>query len=274
MNDNGAFRKERSICRVRKEACCMELTWQMYAIVCPLIFLAGFVDSVAGGGGLMSLPAYYLAGLPPVLAAGTNKLSACLGTLAATGKFLLSGKVMVKVAVAAAVGAFPGSWLGTNLLRAIPENIIRVMMIFAIPLVALVVLRKGKSMGSMSLVPQKYELPVSFLIGLVVGFYDGLVGPGTGTFLILMFTMILGMEAVHASGSAKVVNLASNIASLTNLLLAGKVLVALGIPAACCAIAGNLLGAGMTIKKGTGFIRKMLLVVLVLLLAKMVYDVV
>ena len=252
----------------------MELTWQTYAIVCPLIFLAGFVDSVAGGGGLISLPAYYLAGLPPVLAAGTNKLSACLGTLAATGKFLLSGKVKVKIALAAAVGALPGSWLGTNLLRSIPEDVIRVMMICAIPLVALVVLRKGKSLGGTSLIPAKYELPASFLIGLVVGFYDGLVGPGTGTFLILLFTMVLGMEAVHASGSAKVVNLASNIASLTNLLLAGQVLVALGIPAAACAICGNLLGAGMTIRKGTGFIRGMLMVVLALLLAKMLLDVV
>lgn len=246
----------------------------IYLVVCPLVFLAGFVDSVAGGGGLISLPAYYLAGLPPVLAAGTNKLSACLGTLAATGKFLLSGKVMIRVALTAALGALPGSWLGTTLLRSIPEDVIRVMMICAIPLVAAVVLRKGKSLGGASLVPAKYELPVSFLIGLGVGFYDGLVGPGTGTFLILLFTMILGMEAVQASGSAKVVNLASNIASLTNLLLAGKVLVALGVPAACCAICGNLLGASMTIKKGTGFIRGMLMVVLVLLLAKMVYDVV
>ena len=117
-------------------------------------------------------------------------------------------------------------------------------------------------------------LPTAFLIGLVVGFYDGLVGPGTGTFLILMFTMILGLDAVLASGTAKLVNLASNVASVTEMILAGKVLFALGIPAAACAILGNLLGASMTLKKGAGFIRGMLLAVLALLLAKMVLDVV
>lgn len=252
----------------------MEITWQMFLIVCPLAFLAGFVDSVAGGGGLISLPAYYLAGLPPVLAAGTNKLSACLGTLAASVRFVRGGWVQFSVAVLAALGAFPGSWLGTTVLQLIPENVIRVMMIAAIPLVALVVLRKGKEMQGVCRVPAGWFRAVSFLIGFVVGFYDGLVGPGTGTFLILLFTMLLGMEAVTASGTAKLVNLASNVASLTTLLFAGKVLIGLGIPVALFAIGGNYLGAGMTIRKGTGFIRGMLMVVLALLLAKMVLDVV
>lgn len=251
----------------------MALTWQMIAIVCPLTFLAGFVDSVAGGGGLISLPAYYLAGLPPVLAAGTNKLSACLGTVAATGRFIVGKKVDLRAGIAAALGAFPGSWLGTSLLKQIPEDTIRVMMIIAIPLVALVVLRKGGNLNSKPIVSNQWRLPVCVAIGAVIGFYDGLVGPGTGTFLILMFTMLLGIEGVMASGTAKVVNLASNLASLSNLFLSGSVLVGLGLPAAACAIAGNLLGAGMTMKKGTKFIRGMLLVVLALLLAKMCYDV-
>ena len=252
----------------------MEMTWQMFLIVCPLTFLAGFVDSVAGGGGLISLPAYYLAGLPPVLAAGTNKLSACLGTVAASGRFIAGKKVDWPVALLAALGALPGSWLGTTFLQHIPENTIRIMMIAAIPLVAAVVLRRGKRLEGVCRVPDAALRPVSLCIGLVIGFYDWLVGPGTGTFLILMFTLVLGMEAVMASGTAKLVNLASNVASLTTLLLAGKVLVGLGIPAACCAILGNLLGAGMTIRKGTGFIRGMLMAVLALLLAKMVLDVV
>ena len=251
----------------------MELTWQMLLTVCPLVFLAGFVDSVAGGGGLISLPAYYLAGLPPVLAAGTNKLSACLGTVAATGRFIIGKKVNMRCALIAALAAFPGSWMGTSLLKTIPEDTIRMMMIVAIPLVATVVLRKGSNIDGRALVSAKWTLPVSAAIGLCVGFYDGLVGPGTGTFLIILFTMILGMEGVMASGTAKVVNLASNIASLTNLFLSGNVLFALGIPAAACAILGNILGAGMTLKRGTGFIRRMLIVVLALLLAKMCYDV-
>ena len=249
----------------------MTVTWQMFLIVCPLVFLAGFVDSVAGGGGLISLPAYYLAGLPPVTAAGTNKLSACLGTMAASGRYLAGHEVDGRAALLAALGAFPGSWMGTAVLRHIPEQAIRVMMVAAIPVVAVVVLRK-KRLGGARLIPTRLDAPVSFLIGLGVGFYDGLIGPGTGTFLILLFTSLMGMEAVMASGTAKLVNLTSNAASLLSLLLAGKVALLLGLPAAACGIAGNLLGAGMTIKRGSGFIRGMLMIVLALLLAKMILD--
>lgn len=253
----------------------MPLTWQTFLIVCPLVFLAGFLDSVAGGGGLISLPAYYLAGLPPVMAAGTNKLSACMGTMMASGKFIAGRRVDWWTAILAALGAFPGSWLGTAVLTHIPEDAVRMMMIAAIPLVAVVVLRKKNSLEvERGFVPARLNRPVSLLIGFAVGFYDGMVGPGTGTFLILLFTMGLGMEAVLASGTAKIVNLASNLASLTELLMAGEVLIALGIPAAICGMAGNFIGASMTMKKGTGFIRGMLMVVLALLLAKMLFDVV
>ncbi len=250
----------------------MELTLSTYLIVCPLVFLAGLIDSVAGGGGLISLPAYYLAGLPPVLAAGTNKLSACLGTVASTTRFVRGKKVDWKAAVFAAVGAFPGSWLGTMLLRQIPEDAVRLLMICAIPLVAVIVLRK-KEIAGRCLVSESFYRPAALAIGFVIGFYDGLIGPGTGTFLILMFTMALGMEAVLASGTAKVVNLTSNVAALISLLSTGNVLIALGLPAALCGIAGNWLGAGLTMKKGAGFIRWMMLAVLALLLAKMVLDV-
>ena len=149
----------------------MALTWQMFAIICPLCFLAGFVDSVAGGGGLISLPAYYLAGLSPVVAAGTNKLSACIGTVAASGRFLAGHRVDVRVALLAALGAFPGSWLGAVLLQTIPEQTVRVMMIAAIPLVAAVVLRRKKDMVGKVLAPGRWRLPAAFGIGLLVGFY-------------------------------------------------------------------------------------------------------
>ena len=252
----------------------MELNWVTYLIVCPLVFLAGLIDSVAGGGGLISLPAYMAAGLSPLQAAGTNKLSACLGTMASTGRFVREHKVDWKAGIFAAIGAFPGSWLGALLQQHIPQDTIRLLMIVAIPLVAVVVLRK-KDMNGRCLVTDTFYRPIAFAIGLFIGFYDGLIGPGTGTFLILLFTMTLGMEAVMASGTAKIVNLTSNVAALFSYLTndAGNVLFALALPAALCGIAGNWIGAGMTVKKGVGFIRYMLLVVLVLLLAKMVMDV-
>ncbi len=252
----------------------MQVTAQMLLIVCPLALLAGFVDSVAGGGGLISLPAYYLAGLPPVLAAGTNKLSAALGTTVAAFRYGKAGQVHWRVGLAAVAGALPGSALGAALLQLIPENTMRIIVIGAIPLVAVVVLRRRDALSPRMRVPEKGVLPAGFLVGLFIGFYDGLVGPGTGTFLILLFTLILGMEAVKASGTAKIVNLASNVAALFMLLLKGHVLFLLGLPAALCAMVGGYLGAGMTIRRGTGFIRWMLMAVLALLLAKMIWDVV
>ena len=250
----------------------MELTWQTFAIVCPLVFLAGFIDSIAGGGGLISLPAYYLAGLPAPLAAGTNKLSAGVGTIASTFRYIRGGKVLWRVGLLGAAGAIPGSWLGALLLQAIPEAAVRTMMIAAIPLVAAVVLRQRSGI-SVRRVPVQWDLPMAAAIGFGIGFYDGLVGPGTGTFLIIAFTMLLGMEGVMASGTAKIVNLSSNISALLTLLTTGNVLFALGLPAALCGVVGNWLGAGLTMKKGTRIIRTVLLVVLALLLAKMVYDV-
>ena len=252
----------------------MELTWMTYIIVCPLVFLAGLIDSVAGGGGLISLPAYMAAGLSPLQAAGTNKLSACLGTVASTTRFVRDRKIDWKAGIFAALGAFPGSWLGALLQQHIPQETIRLLMIVAIPVVAVVVLRK-KNMDGRCLVTETFYRPLAFVIGLAIGFYDGLIGPGTGTFLILMFTMMLGMEAVMASGTAKVVNLTSNVAALCSYLTnePQNVLFALALPAALCGIVGNWIGASLTVKKGVGFIRWMLLVVLVLLLAKMVVDV-
>jgi Predicted permeases len=252
----------------------MNVTFEMLLIVCPLALLAGFVDSVAGGGGLISLPAYYLAGLPPTLAAGTNKLSASIGTMASVYRYQKSGKIIWRAGLPAALMALPGSALGTQVLLHIPQNAVRWLVIIALPVVALVVLKQNKNLAVKARVPEKWLVIACFLIGFLIGFYDGLVGPGTGTFLILAFTMLLGMDAVGASGSAKVVNLASNIASLVTLLFSGSVLFALGLPAAVFGMAGNLIGASMTVKKGGGFIRVMLLVVLGLLLAKMVYDMV
>ena len=259
---------------IRKDGILMELTWVTYLIVCPLVFLAGLIDSVAGGGGLISLPAYMAAGLSPLQAAGTNKLSACLGTVASTTRFVRDRKIDWKAGIFAAIGAFPGSWVGAWLQQLIPQETVRVLMIVAIPVVAAVVLRK-KEMNGRCLVSAEFYRPMALAIGLMIGFYDGLIGPGTGTFLILMFTMVLGMEAVMASGTAKVVNLTSNVAALVSYMMVqpDNVLFALALPAAACGIVGNWLGASLTVKKGVGFIRYMLLVVLVLLLAKMVMDV-
>ncbi len=249
-----------------------EITIWTYLIVCPLIFLAGFVDSIAGGGGLISLPAYYLAGLPPSLAGGTNKLSAIMGTAVSTVKYGGKGFIDWRAGIASLLGAVPGAMLGAFLLTLLPAVYVRAGVLIALPLVALLVLRNKDLSPRPSLVEERFALPACFAIGLVVGIYDGLVGPGTGTFLILAYVMLLGKEALVASGTSKLINLGSNLGALVTLVSTGHVLYALALPAAAFGIAGNLLGASLAIKKGAPFVRLLLLFVLGLLLLKLFMD--
>ena len=246
-----------------------ELTLGTYLLVCPLVFLAGLIDSVAGGGGLISIPAYLAAGLPAHLAAGTNKLSAMIGTGAATVRFFQGGRIRLGCALSAAALALPGSYLGTLALNRIDETTVVRMMLVVIPLVAAVLVLRRGSLRRRVDVPERLLIPVCALIGLVIGFYDGLVGPGPGTFLILALSFFANMDAVTASGSAKGVNLASNVASVTTQIFAGNVLFALGLPAALFGLAGNMTGAQLALRGGEKIVRRMLLVVLALLLVNM-----
>lgn len=244
----------------------------MLLIVCPLVLLAGFVDSIAGGGGLISLPAYYMAGLPPALASGTNKLAAAMGTSLAACHYGRCGRVNGAIAWPGAVGAFLCSALGALLMRQLPQTVVRYLVLGCIPVAAFFTLRgNGKMPKAPALSPGQVRL-LSLLIGCAVGFYDGLVGPGTGTFLILLFMRLFGIEAVMASGTAKVVNLASNLAALGSLLITGDVMVLLGLPAGACAMLGAYMGSRLTIRRGAGLVRGMMLAVLALLLAKVCLD--
>ena len=244
-------------------------------IVCPLVFLAGFVDSVAGGGGIISLPAYLMAGIPAHLAAGTNKVVNGCGTLMATTKYFRSGKVRLRPAIAAALGALLGSAIGAQLASMIPEAALKTIMLVALPCVAVFLVLKrdfGADDAPAVTVEPKREMLVSALIGLFIGCYDGLVGPGTGTFMILCFTAFLSMDLLTASGCSKAANLASNAGSAVVWILHGSVLWKLALPAIACNIAGNLLGARYAIRGGSKKIRGMMFVVLGLLFLKMLYD--
>jgi uncharacterized membrane protein YfcA len=246
-------------------------------ILCPLVFLAGFEDSVAGGGGLISLPAYLLCGFPAHLAAGTNKVVNGIGTLTAAGKFIHNGKIRLKYALVAGAGAMVGSAVGTRIALLLNENVLKIVMLCALPLVAVALFLK-KDFGSETAVSKRAENPkrdilISLAIGLGIGCYDGMVGPGTGTFMIMAFTALMGMNLLTASGCAKVGNLASNIASAVIWLMNGQVMLELVIPAAACSIAGNYLGARFAIRGGSKRVRYMIFAVLALLFGKMVVDI-
>ena len=252
----------------------MTLTPTMLLIVCPLALLAGFIDSIAGGGGMISLPAYYLAGLSPALAAGTNKLSAMMGTSLATVSYARAGKLDYRVGVPAALGALVCSALGALLMASLPANVVRILVLGCIPVAAVFTLRGRKRATEPRVHTPAATRWVSLAIGCGVGFYDGLIGPGTGTFLILLFLQVFMMEEVMASGTAKLVNLASNAAALASLIVTGDVLFLLGIPAGLCSMLGAALGSRLTIRKGGKFVRIMMLAVLGLLLAKILADMV
>lgn len=249
---------------------------KMFVILGPLLFLTGFVDSVAGGGGLISIPAYLFVGLPVHLASGTNKVVNGIGTASATWRFFRSGKIRMQTAVWAAAGALGGAFFGARLALRMPEQILQACLLVALPVVAVFLTVKkdfGKtgSADGKDYPPAKEHL-LSLLIGLVIGLYDGLVGPGTGTFLIMGFTLVLGMDLLTASGCAKVVNLSSNIASAAVWILGGQVLWPIVLPAVVFAVAGNQCGARYAIRGGSDKIRGMIFVVLGILFIKVIWE--
>jgi len=246
-----------------------------YLIVLPFIFLAGFIDAIAGGGGLISLPAYWSAGIPPHIALGTNKFSSCSGTIFSTARYFRAGMIDVPVALLSAVFALIGSWLGASTALIISASALNYMLIILIPLITVFTLA-SKNLGfndRAHLLKLGYRLLLGGLAGLIVGFYDGFFGPGTGTFLILIYSALLHYQFIRANGNTKVVNLASNIAALFTFAAAGKIYYPLAIPAALCGIAGNLLGSKMVVLRGNKLIKQVFILALILLLARVLYNV-
>lgn len=252
-----------------------ELT-HIWMIVCPLVFLGGLIDAVAGGGGLITLPAYLLAGLPAHMASGTNKCGNAFGTFLSTGRFLKRGDVHLPSAIAGAAGALVGAWAGARLNLIMPEQMLYYIMLAVVPVMAVFLLLKrdfGTEDRSGELA--RLELMAMALgIGLVIGGYDGFFGPGAGTFLMLAYTGLCRFDLLTASGNTKLANSASNLASLVTFALAGKVLWGVGVPAALCGIAGNYVGSSIALKGGAKVIRPMFFVVLALLLARLIYGLV
>lgn len=239
-----------------------------------MVFLAGFIDSVAGGGGLISLPAYMVAGVPPHLATATNKCSSTFGTLVSTLRFMKGKRIHYLTAGVSAVAAWMGSILGALLNQRLDEKYLQMVLIVIIPVITVIIMVK-KELGDHSEIEKlstKKIVLESIVIGFVIGTYDGFLGPGTGTFLILCYCAFMKFDVVTASGNAKVVNLASNVAALITFAMHGSVLWKIGLPAAIFGIAGNYLGSGLAIKNGKKIIKPIFILVLGILLIKLVYD--
>ena len=243
----------------------------MVIFVCFFVFLAGFIDSIAGGGGLISLPAYLMTGYPIHLMLGTNKTSSLCGTLISTFHYFKNAQIHIKSALISAGFALFGSYLGASFALLVDGKILKLIVLCLLPVVCIFISnnasskhKKQHSAEVSELSKETHTLHPHYLVlcailGLSVGFYDGMLGPGTGTFLIIGFHSI-GFSLVNASGNAKLVNLCSNIAAFTRFLMSGSILWSLAIPAAVCGVAGNYLGSRLAIKKGERIIRPLIYV--------------
>lgn len=252
----------------------MDIDFIFLALGLAALF-AGFVDSIVGGGGLIQLPALFTAfpGTAPATLFGTNKLASIVGT--GTAAFQYSRRVAIPWAVAGpgAVAALVGAWYGAKAVAYIDPSILRPLILVLLIVVAIYTFMR-KELGVVSTEPEhgRRSVVLAIAIGAVIGFYDGFFGPGTGSFLIFLFIRLLGMDFLRASVSAKILNVATNLAAIA--FFAGNVelMWKLAVVMAVCNLAGSILGSRMALKHGTGFVRKMFLGVVLVLIARLAYD--
>lgn len=250
----------------------MQIVWQQYLIICPLVFLAGFVDSVAGGGGLISLPAYLIAGLPVHAAIGTNKVSSAMGTTVATWRYSRSGYIDWKKGACCAVFALLGSALGANIALLLDDRIFKIIMLFVLPAAALYVTRSRALDDDAELYGFRKTLIIAITAAFVIGIYDGFYGPGTGTFLILVLSGMAHMKLSEANGIAKVINLATNIAALAVYFVNGKVVLALGLAAGAFSICGNYIGTLAFARGGAKIAKPLMITVIAVFFVKVLLE--
>ncbi|MBQ2769730.1 MAG: TSUP family transporter [Clostridia bacterium] len=246
---------------------------QTLLITVPLVFLSGLMDAIAGGGGLISLPAYLLAGIPAHQAVATNKLSSTMGLTVSTGRYLARGYVDRGLVLPTVILSVTGAAVGARLNLLIPEQVMEYFLVAVLPIIAFVVFKK-RSLDETAPKPvsRTRQLTVAAVAALLLGMYDGFYGPGTGTFLLLVLTGPRGLDVRTASGNVKVMNLSSNLGSLIVYLFSGQTIVPLGLISGLAAILGQYIGSGLVIKSGVRIVRPIVLVVLSLLLLRILIN--
>jgi uncharacterized protein len=238
-------------------------------------FFAGFVDSVVGGGGLIQTPALllFLPQFPVATIFGTNKLVSICGTSMATVQYTRRIKIPWLQVLVTAGTAFVFSWIGAQTVSSINTQYLRPMIVVLLVIIAGFIIIK-KDFGSMTeaeYIPNK-SIGWGIAMGAGLGFYDGFFGPGTGTFLIFGFILWLKFNFLQASASAKVINLATNLAAVIYFGLGGHILYHIALPMAICNVAGAFLGSRLAILRGNRFVRWIFLVVVTGIILKLLWD--
>lgn len=249
----------------------MLIDWIILALAA---FFAGMVDAMVGGGGLIQIPAlltqFPQTAIPTLF--GTNKIASLAGTSAALWRFARSIPIPWKVVLPATVAALIGAWWGAALVAWLPRESMRPLVLLLLVAVAIYTFVK-KDMGHAAtrpLTPTDRWRGVA--LGLTLGLYDGFFGPGTGSFLIFAFVRFFGMDFLRASASAKVVNVATNVAAIGFFASHGPILWVVGLLMAACNLAGASLGTVLALRGGSRFIRKIFLAVVIVLIGKLAMD--
>jgi hypothetical protein len=246
-------------------------------ILSVLAFIAGFIDAVVGGGGLIQLPALLVtlpnSALPTIF--GTNKIAALSGTSMAAYQYARRIKFNLSLLFAISVASFIASYFGARIVSIInPATLKPVIMIILIAIAIHAFLKKDLGLAVTKQLSPTLEIVSGVVIGLVIGFYDGFFGPGTGSFFVLAFVLILGFEFVQASAYAKIVNCMTNISALFVFIRQGNYILGIAVLMAVFNIAGGILGSKMALKRGNGFIRIFFLIIVSILILRYGYDVI
>ena len=249
-----------------------ELDPQLVIILMCFGFLAAFIDSVVGGGGLISLPTLLFTGLSPSAAVATNKLASTMGALTSTITFYRSGKLDMKSVAKFFPLTFICSMIGAWIVHLMDPALLKPLMLIMLAAVAVYTIFK-KDWGSISAVKKLSKAKFLFFLFIIgfIGLYDGFLGPGTGSFLIFAFLMV-GYDFLKAAGNAKLLNFGSNIGALLMFLCLGQINFTYGLIMGVSQILGAMVGSNFAIKRGSGFVRVLFIFVTVSLLAKNSYD--
>ncbi|HEY8371777.1 MAG TPA: TSUP family transporter [Pseudonocardiaceae bacterium] len=244
--------------------------------LCAAAFLAGAVDAVVGGGGLIQLPALLLLmpGGEVVHSLATNKVAAVVGTTAAVRTYARRTTVVWRSALPMALAAFCGSVGGAAVANALPTGVLNVVVLVALVGVGLYTwCRPELGVHESRRFDGPGELVVLLVGGATIGFYDGMAGPGTGSFLVFLLVGVVGYAFLRASATAKLVNCATNVGALVFFVPAGKVLWGLGLVMATCNVAGSVLGASLAVRRGSLFVRRVFLTVVAALVVSLGWKV-
>ncbi len=249
------------------------LTFGIMTFCTLAAFVAGFIDSIAGGGGLITIPALMLSGIPPQFALGTNKVQACTGTMVSVLLFARGKFIVWRIAILGLPFALAGSGLGSSLALSLDSDVLGKILLALLPCAMCLTLVQPKSAENVSATPltgPRFWI-LTPLVSLVIGAYDGFFGPGTGCFFILAFHWLLKRGLVESSATTKVLNLASNFSAMVIFITSDVVLWPLALSMLAASVAGNWLGARTAMRIGTKAVRFFLTIALILLMATLLW---